>query len=1146
MAEEHVNVNISATDNLSKPARTAAKSLDDLGDKSSKAAVKVEALEQQLEDARNAAITAANRINALERQIKQMGNESLKSAAKIKALDATLNRMQRSGGVFGGMFGNGRRGGAAGGLAIAMKFSRFFKLILIPTIFDAVGAIATLGSALAAMGSAAIGGLGPLTGLLAAYPGYLAAIGQGYGVVALGMEKVKNVLSQLERPFKQLKDDVGNALLPGFRKLTETIRGYIPLLKTALTGTAKVISGTVSRISGFLNQSGTQASIGKVMKTNTGIVREFGKAAVPALRILLNVLNAAGPMLTKFARAFSNFTRNLADSSDNRRGLSKFFESTYRVTRQTIRVIADLSKGLYNVFKLGADLGGDMGRVIRRMARDFREWTETKEGRDSIRNWFKEMKPIIWEVGRLFSAIAKALGSVTMDKTLVTTLQTLRNDTVPALTQMLQAASGQFLPSIAKIIGTIAQIMTDLKIGPVILQGIATGLAYIAEFISGLPGPIKTALGYMVTFVALFKVTGFVAFFGFLNGMWAKLIGLLVGVKTAFGNVVFAMQAVRGGAATAGEAVGMLTTNTRNAGKAMLSSFGVGGALTVIAAMGMAMFIGNQRLKEMEENTKRVGDAFRDNITPETTQGLRDSLSKLQSDLESYQNKGTIAKIFDTNTWADVFGIMSSNSGIWNNNIGEFESSTDRMQTAIEQLQQKQLDYVTAISGASRETGRKGFEFWDKLAQEAGIDLKNGVAAASHELVQFYNLNYKSAPAVRDLANSLNTLSDNTAKSADKLSAFDTAMDSLQTIWTNSGKRGALVNAARGMKSVEDAMAGASVTVRNGNVTFKAALENNWALNDALTQQAEAIKDVASETYKKTHSIDKATKAYHNQYDALLDQLTALTGNRKAAKDLARQYMLTPKEITTAFKVPGFKEWLAEAPRSYAEVRRWIQNHPITPVIKEPKFEKNDKKWRRKSQKRANAAWAGRYAAQAGKSTTSTQTTMFQTPGLNEALTGFQSVKEYTQWINQNPATPQVDTTQLDTALVVAKQVRDVMQDISDLDFGGSNNKKKNRQFGGPVLAGTQYIVGEAGAEAFVGKNGAFQLIGTRGQEHRTFHQDGFVIPNHMLPEGELVGAVPVQASVHIGTINATSDIDVIRAVKQGIREAERNARERR
>lgn len=112
--------------------------------------------------------------------------------------------------------------------------------------------------------------------------------------------------------------------------------------------------------------------------------------------------------------------------------------------------------------------------------------------------------------------------------------------------------------------------------------------------------------------------------------------------------------------------------------------------------------------------------------------------------------------------------------------------------------------------------------------------------------------------------------------------------------------------------------------------------------------------------------------------------------------------------------------------------------------------------------------------------------------------------------------------------------------------------KPKQRWMGGPVLPGSPYLVGEIGPELFVPTVGPTRVIGADGPELRDFHTSGVVIPNHLLAPVVSVSAPAGPQTVHsgatvtIGTVNATRDVDVEAAVLQATLRAERIARERR
>lgn len=104
------------------------------------------------------------------------------------------------------------------------------------------------------------------------------------------------------------------------------------------------------------------------------------------------------------------------------------------------------------------------------------------------------------------------------------------------------------------------------------------------------------------------------------------------------------------------------------------------------------------------------------------------------------------------------------------------------------------------------------------------------------------------------------------------------------------------------------------------------------------------------------------------------------------------------------------------------------------------------------------------------------------------------------------------------------------------------------------MAAGQTYLVGEIGPELFVPNGGGEpQMVGMGGMELRDFHASGTIIPTslvgaYMAANQPTAATLPVSggATVNIGTINATADVDVEAAVLNAQLRADRIARERR
>lgn len=1172
MADERINIDINATDNVTGPSRRVIKALDDIGDKATGSAVKTQALGESLDDVGGADVSA--KLRAAEKRIKELGDESAKSAAKVQALETRMNKLNRT-----GVAGAGKKGFFGAGIKAGFSFSRMFKLILIPAIFDAVGAVATLGSALGAMGAAGIGALGPIVGLLPGALGYVTALGQGFAAVKLGLsgmgdaikalsnpeaspeelakalenlgprsQQLAKQIVKLQEPFKGLKRTVGNQLAPGFTKLTKAAGGYIPVMEKALAGTAKVFSGAASSMAATLGGGSTKSMVSSIMGTNTAVMAQLTQALVPMFRTVLRLVEAAGPMMLRFAQDFGLFVQKVEGSVGSREQLVAFYEKTYTVTKGLIKWTADLGMALFNIFKIGAGLGGEMGQSLLQMNENFRRFTESVEGKASIKNWFETMKPIIYEVGYLIRDISKGLAGVSMDKTLLGTLQTLRNDTLPALITMMNAASGKFLPNIAKIIGTLAQIMVEFKAFPTILDIIAKSLEVIARVIQGLPGPVKQLLGYMVTLSSLVKFGGMVGFFklfGLSAGGAAKKTGMLA---AGLSNTKYVMGQVATGAATAGEGVALLGSSAKSAvtKNNLLTKAGWTGLAIGIGLAVSAWYDGRQALKAMKQSADDLGKSLRDGFTIENITDLQGQVESVTGEIASFKKMQGSTNPFDNLFDKRAWGAASDKfRPPW---MDDQPTYLEEMEKVYSDLVAQQNTYYGAVQHMMDTTGQGSLDYWNEVAQAAGVNASMGVEEMTDVMTRYDVVNRQALPLVRDMANGLKTIGDSAADSASRTDAFTTVLSSMNSILTGGGIRDAEVDVVRGLDSMDAAMKKATVTFRNGNIQFKATRSNNIALHDSLLQQATAIQGVASATFESTQDTKQATAAYRSQYKTLVGQLSeGLRITRSEAKLLANQYMATPKQVKTVFSQPGFYEWLTAAPRSYMEVKQKIENNPINVGMKI-----KSRRWRTDAQR-----WAAKAADELGQNVVAEQAIGITTPGAQPALDKLTNLQDTVKWFNVNGANVQVNHGQVDSAFTKLDDLRTKALAMKDVEIDiGVRVGTATRAEGGPVFAGSKYLVGERGPEALLTASGV-EMIGTHGSEYRTFADDGFVIPNHALPTAEVPVSTSARASaeyletssgggtVYIGTINAHTPMDVVREVQRGMEKAQRNSKER-
>lgn len=1157
-ADETIDVLVQLRDELSRQAAKVESAIDGVRNASAKAAPVVDELGDQIDDAGDAAATSAAQTAAYERELKKMTRQAMKAAAANALLQKRIDMMSGRGNKKRGMFG---------ALTASMNLMGFLKMSLIPVILDAVSAVSTLGGALGAMASAGVGALAPIVGIAGVLPGVLTSLLQvvGVGKMAFGglgdviktafspasaeqAEKfaaamkilppaARNFVLSLSRfkvPLKELKTGIQNALLPSLTRLMQTFRGYMPMVKSSLIGTARVMAVAVGGINRYFRLAQTQKDVGTVLGNNTKVIASFGKIAQSGLKILMDVLVAAGPLLIRMANDAERFFAALAFKSGNRNGLAEWMDRGYIVFQKTLTLVEDMWMALQNISKIGVPLGSEMGDSFLGMAKKFRHFTESEDGVKKIANWFDTMRPVIYEVGRLAADIGKAFAHWSMDPTVIDTLHAMRVDILPNIIDMVDSAAGRFLPAIAKMIGSIFNIITNLFVLPTLFEMISSSLDSVATVVKQLPDPIKNLISLMLTLTTLFKVSGTIGFFKAViggAGGGAASMGLLArSAATATGAVTsttFALAAYRAGAATAAEATGFLATAGMGKLKAAATALsGVLKASLIVALIAVVAAIvqANSAANEMEETLANVRKSFRDTPNADTWRETATAVNETIDAFNNYNSHNPFTALFDGDVWADT-GTQIANG--WKAIFGGEQTDTIQQRRAkqIEATQGQLKEYAYNIKSIGDMSG-----YTEDKVREAVEAMKIDPSnwwEASAAVKSYMWVTYEADEATRTVYGSLKIMADKTATVTEKVDAFTAALDALQP--KANSLKSAVSSSARGLDGIAEAAIKASKSLPKVGKELKITANSKDSvldLNDALISQVGNINAVAAAAYKQTNTVKSATDAYRDQYIALVTKVAkgyeeaGLKGQeaRDAAKSLIGQYALTPKQVNTVFKQPGAAEALANG-------------STIEDILK--------------------------YGIP--KSVTSTIKVGVQTPETAWDVAMINYVTGNKELTNPG-STIKVDNTAANTAIDATQNKLNNLDGTYTAWIDVKSVFDTARYAGGPVWPGTTFTVGERGPELFVGNDGTSTMVGEAGQEQRQFPTPGYIVPNHIVSDAASAtmtdgnGASRATSGsyepdplppVVVGPVYVNDSVDLQRAVEKGIATADKNRRER-
>lgn len=552
MATEHVRVRMSFLDQITRPLRRVERQADDTRD-------------------------ALNDMDdgTLARNLRRTDKEA-------RSLHGTLGRLAGS----------------------ATGFDTIVRNIKIPAFLTAARLATTAISALSAATVALIGAAGPIVGVYAVIPNAMAAIMGARGVLMFatsGIGEAVKVLTSADataqevnaalrdlspaaqgfvRHFADLHDRMKDVrrtaqenLFPGLHTALKNLEPLIEPVSRYIEQVSFVIGGLAENASRLMGSGPFARDFSRILDTNAWILRFMGEAAIGLVDVFRHLAVASGPMVEAFFASTAGAMKNLASFLALKREtgeLQEFFETALRVATGFKNVIRDVAFALYNIMSIGADWGGEMGRGIEDAAAQFRAWTESDSGIQSITRWFEEARPVVSAFGDVFKKLFSVLGAFSDDDDgLVKTLQAISKE--GGLLDHIQAIAMGFDdtlgPTLVNLGTTVVRFFNLLSFQPLI--DLATVFATLADkvlsFIEGLSGEGKNVLAFSL---AVGKIPLALAAIGKVTGIAS--IAKLLSQGSAVRRFTQGLKGAEGAADTlAGKMGGKLATAAKSTGTAI-------------------------------------------------------------------------------------------------------------------------------------------------------------------------------------------------------------------------------------------------------------------------------------------------------------------------------------------------------------------------------------------------------------------------------------------------------------------------------------------------------------------------------------------------------------------------------------------------
>lgn len=454
-------------------------------------------------------------VDGTRKKVKGLGDETVSTEKKVAK---STRGMKRS---FGGLWKMLRR----------IRSLAMFG-IKWGVIADGVGFLGTALKGLGAGAYAAVAGLSPLVGILGAFPGMIATMVQSMGTIKLataGIGKAVEVMANPEATveeykeatkdlhaeqirfaqsvatsipiWKELRKEVGGRFFknmgPWYMQLTKR---YQPLLNEQLGVSADIWNDILVRSAEYLNSKKGYETFGDVLEGNNRVMANGSGILVDGLRGTLVFLRAASPMLETMASDFSRWTNNGADWLEtNESRVTAFLERSWQLGKDVGNVLGDMFVGLYNIGKLSKPLSRYMGKNTEEAMENFRAWTESKKGRTEIKQFFKDMKPVVRELALWARDLLEAGNDISLGNgDFVKLSKGLRNDALPMIVDLVQAFQGYALPMLvegAEIYGNLKEAGVTGGMGRA-FSTMVDGIGEVAKMAANMPDAAKNLVAF--------------------------------------------------------------------------------------------------------------------------------------------------------------------------------------------------------------------------------------------------------------------------------------------------------------------------------------------------------------------------------------------------------------------------------------------------------------------------------------------------------------------------------------------------------------------------------------------------------------------------------------------------------------------------
>lgn len=303
--------------------------------------------------------------------------------------------------------------GSLAGIAGAVAVGVGAIVLLTGAIGGTVSAISLLTGMLTAfvgvIGTAIVGPLMAAVPALVAFGGGALVAAGGIAMWAKQSKEVKNFLPPIKHELKDLADQIG----PTMDKMTRLFgKATVSLIRDFGDSVESVLDDMYAKMSDpamdkFYDQ--WSVKMPSIFEELGKAIGSFGAGLTAFFTPILPYAEALAMHIRGAADSFSEW----AQSAAGQNAIADWMSEAWEISKDLWSGLKDIGGAILDIMGIGVDeSGGSFAQWVRDIGEDFKKWTESKQGREDIRQWFEDAEELARDVRDIIVLIGDAFDTL--------------------------------------------------------------------------------------------------------------------------------------------------------------------------------------------------------------------------------------------------------------------------------------------------------------------------------------------------------------------------------------------------------------------------------------------------------------------------------------------------------------------------------------------------------------------------------------------------------------------------------------------------------------------------------------------------------------------------------------------------------------